>query len=459
MTVSKPTRFLIKKMMTNVSPSYFLTKRYINRTEKLSKEQLESIQLINLKKVIAHAFMKIPYYRRKWGELGFHLQDFNHMEDMAKLPFIDKSIYRDNGSDLICNKYYKKFMLKVYTGGTTGAPLLLYRSYSDYGRERAYTEYAYRTLGMDHAVKTIFMRGKVSDEQGIYHRLSDFGNTLYLSSHNMNDDQIAEYIERIREFKPVLFYTLPSVAAVFAQYMKRRKEPPFETLRWVFCPSENLYEFQRKLIEDVLKCRIGVFYGHAEHAVFAVKCEKSDMYHVVPQYGYCELIDEKGRTIKEEGVMGEIVGTSFTNAISPLVRYKTGDYAVYTTQKCPCGRNYMMIKNLRGREQCLAVDKRNSRISVGPELLCTIHDKSYGMIKQFRIEQHEAGKLDVLIRCHKPGDFSTAGNLFQAFFKKTYPNSFNINVKQLPHETNSGNRDKHLYFVQHIKQTLTIPAE
>ena len=434
-----------------MSPSYYYTKQYIQKTEYLSKDQLEKIQLENLKDVLFHAFAKVPYYQGIWKSVGFHPRDFNRIEDISKLPLIDKSICRENCFDLIAKGVNKILVPKVHTGGTTGAPLQLYRSLSDYGRERAYTEYAYRTMGMDHSIKTVYMRGKVADEKGRYHKLSDFDNTLYLSSHDMRDERIEEYIQRIRSFKPILLYTLPSVAAVFAEYMQRKNIAHFETMKWVFCPSENLYDFQRKLIEEVLKCKIGMFYGHAEHCVFAIKCDRSDMYHMLPQYGYCELIDKKGRPIEEEGVMGEIVGTSFTNTVSPLVRYRTGDYAVRTNRECPCGRNYMMIEKLQGREQSLAIDKRNARISVGPELLCTIHDKSYQLIKRFRIEQRIAGELDVLISTHEERDLSAASQMFKAFFEREYPRLFDINVRQFDKDQGSKNTDKHLYFIQHIK--------
>jgi phenylacetate-CoA ligase len=446
---SKATKFLIKKWLTNASPSYYYTKRYIRKTEYLSNDNFYAIQLEQLKKALSNAFSNVPYYQRNWRAIGFHPGDFKHLEDMAKLPFVDKCVCRDNGRDLLSKNYNMKLLPKVYTGGTTGAPLLLYRSLSDYGRERAYTEYAYETVGMNHSVKAVYMRGKVADESGRYHKVSDWGNILYLSSHNMRDTQLDDYIERIRAFKPILFYTLPSVATVFAEYMKRKQISHFKTLKWVFCPSENLYDFQRELIEDVFKCKIGMFYGHAEHAVFAIRCDQSNMYHMLPQYGYCELIDEKGLPIKEEGVMGEIVGTSFTNSVSPLIRYRTGDYAAYSNRKCPCGRNYMMLDRLQGREQSLAIDKEHAKVSVGPELLCTIHDKSYQLIKQFRIEQRKAGELEVFINTHEGKSFADASRLFVLFFENIFPGLFDIKVSQLVGACKA--TDKHLYFVQHLK--------
>ena len=112
----------------------------------------------------------------------------------------------------------------------------------------------------------------------------------------------------------------------------------------------------------------------------------------------------------------------------------------------------MMLETLQGREQCLAVDKWHAHISVGPELLCAIHDKSYGLIKQFRIEQFKAGKLDVLIDCHEQKNFSVAGDLFRAFFENEFPGLFDINVKPLQKENVGSTSDKHIYFVQHIEQ-------
>ena len=70
------------------------------------------------------------------------------LKDIEKIPFIDKNIYRDNIGDMVLKKYRRKFLPTVFTGGTTGTPLMLYRNYSDYGRERAYTEFAYQALGM-----------------------------------------------------------------------------------------------------------------------------------------------------------------------------------------------------------------------------------------------------------------------------------------------------------------------
>jgi len=258
------------------------------------------------------------------------------------------------------------------------------------------------------------------------------------------------YIRLMRDYKPVLLYALPSAATVLAEYMDRNNICGIDSTKHAFLPSENIYDFQKERIEKVFKCSIGTHYGHSEHAVFATRCTESSLYHVLPQYGYAELIDEDGKTVTEEGKLGEIVGTSFTNFVCPLIRYRTGDFAVYTNERCPCGRNYPMWKMIQGREQSIAIAKNGGKISVGPELLCTLHDKSYGDIRQFQIVQTTKGKLEIHVTPIEEQGFSKAKDYFVRFFDEHFPGMFDIEIVLRETGEDLKSPEKHLYFVQRI---------
>jgi phenylacetate-CoA ligase len=228
------------------------------------------------------------------------------------------------------SKAAKRLSIVAFTGGTTGVPLRLYRSLRYYGRTRAYEEYAYRMMGMDPAAKTVYIRGPVDDAHGIYHALGNLGRTLYLSSNNLGEDNLKLYLQLMRDFQPALLYTLPSIAAILAEYMERNHLAPIDSIKHALLPSENLYEFQKCRIQNAFRCTIGSLYSQSEAAVFATRCTAGPFYHVCPHFGYTELLDEKGDPVTEEGGWGEIVGTSFARSVVPLVRYRTGDYAVHT---------------------------------------------------------------------------------------------------------------------------------
>ena len=439
-----------KNTYMKVSPTYYRTAKLIRGTEYLPEEELRTLQFRRLKSMLIHAYKKVPHYRAVFRQAGVNPHDMTELDQIQDFPLLDKDQFRSNAEDFISEGTTKAFLMHAYTGGTTGTPTPLYRNLSDFPCEKAFTEHAYRMQDMTPSCKVVHMRGAVDDKRCRYHRVGNFGRTLYLSSHNMSDENMELYIKLIREFKPQRFYAVPSVATVFVEYMEKQNIPPFDGLRWAFCPSENLYKFQVELIERVLQCRMGNFYGQAEHAVMASRCNNSTLYHVLPLYGYAELVDEEGKTVTEEGKLGEIIGTAFTNPCCPLVRYRTGDYAVYTKKKCKCGRNYPMWEKIEGRGQAMAISKNGGRISIGPDLLCTIHDATYSKIQRFQIEQRRAGGLVIRVIPYDATDIAEIRDYFRRVFEEEYPGRFDITVESLE-ELEIGSSGKHLYFIQHLE--------
>ena len=440
---------IVKNVYTACSPTYRRTAQMLRSTEHLPQESLRALQLDQVKEMLIHAQKKAPYYRETFRRAGVDAREVTDLGDIESFPFLTKETYRDRVDEFIADDVPRALLIRLYTGGTTGAPVPLLRTFPDFARERAFADYAYQTVGMDPFCKSVYMRGEVNDRKGRYYYVGNFGKTLYLSAHNTSDENMALYVDLIRRFRPLLLYTLPSVAALLASFMQSNGIAPFDELRWAFCPSEELHKFQKELIESVLRCRIGTFYGHAEHAALAVRCTESEMYHVVPQYGYVELIGEDGKPVTEEGGRGEIVATAFANRCCPLVRYRTGDYAVRTTRECPCGRRYPMWERLEGRGQALAVSKDGGRISIGPSLLCTIQDPAYGKIRQFEMEQRRAGEIIVRIVPHTAGDAAQVTAYIENAFAEQFPGRFDVEVLLCEALVRSGS-GKHRYFVQHL---------
>jgi phenylacetate-CoA ligase len=83
-------------------------------------------------------------------------------------------------------------------------------------------------------------------------------------------------------------------------------------------------------LENFFNCRFSSFYGHSERLIFAIAKPGLQEYAPNLDYGYIELIDNEGKVITENNVIGELVGTSYDNKVMPLIRYKTGDYTSYS---------------------------------------------------------------------------------------------------------------------------------
>jgi len=205
----------------------------------------------------------------------------------------------------------------------------------------------------------------------------------------MRDETFPKYIEKIKDFRPDFIHTYPSVITVLARFMRENDVESFPTVKALLCASENLYSWQRELLEKVFQCRIYSFYGHTELVTLAGECEKSTDYHIFNEYGITELIKPDGTPANNEGAIGEIVGTGFNNYAMPFIRYKTGDLAGCSCKECSCGRHYRLIKRVEGRLQEFIVAKDNHLISLQDMQISKIFDN----VKQFQFYQDKKGEV------------------------------------------------------------------
>ena len=102
------------------------TYTFLQKSQWLSKEQLEQYQLHELKKLVKHAYENVPYYRRIFDERHLKPEDIQQIADLKKLPFLTKEIIRDNLRDLTAKNYTQDELEYVTTGGSTGIPLGFY---------------------------------------------------------------------------------------------------------------------------------------------------------------------------------------------------------------------------------------------------------------------------------------------------------------------------------------------
>jgi phenylacetate-CoA ligase len=164
-----------------------------------------------------------------------------------------------------------------------------------------------------------------------------------------------------------------------------------EELKAIFCFGENIYDWQREFLEKFFKCRVHGQYGHREQCVLAGTCEKSNFYHIFPDYGLVELIDRNGQQITKEDESGEIVATGFHTGIFPFIRYRTEDIATYTTYRCECGRNYPLFKLIGGRVQDFMVSKTKRLVPLMGVL--QLIAKSSPNMKEYQLYQDREGEI------------------------------------------------------------------
>lgn len=376
-----------------ILPSYKTfrdTYKFLQKSQWWSRGQLEEYQLQQLSKLLIHAYENVPYYQRVFDERGLKPKDIQDFSDLQKLPFLTKEIIRDSLNDLKARNYSADKFEYVTTGGSTGIPLgFYYEKRVSRAKEWAFMKTQWDRVGYHFRDKCVILKGNVvkSADKGKFWESSLFGRWLILSSYHMTDENLQKYIEKIRKFKPKFIQAYPSTITILARFMKENDIEPFSTVKAILCGSENMYSGQRELLEEALQCRIYTWYGHVERVVLAGECENSTYYHIFPEYGIMELIREDGKSVKNEGDVGTIVGTGLTNYAMPLIRYKTDDLGVYANHKCSCNREYQSLKKVEGRWlQEFIVAKNNRLISI---TAINMHSDVFDNVKQFQFYQEK----------------------------------------------------------------------
>jgi phenylacetate-CoA ligase len=248
------------------------------------------------------------------------------------------------------------------------------------------------------------------------------------------------------EYKPEFLKGYPSSLYIFARYLKETNKP-FPVVKGLLCASENLYEYQKNLFKEVFEgAKIFSHYGHYELAVLAGYCEHEDTYHVLPQYGFAELIDKNGNVVTQRGQIGEIVGTSFLVYNTPFIRYRTQDLAVFKGIECQaCGRPYQIWERIEGRLQEFIVTRNGRYISM---TAINMHDDTFDPIRQFQFYQEEKG---VVVFRYIPKDTIADERLMD--IKKRLLSKFGDDIELVMKEVSEippTKRGKHRFLIQRL---------
>ena len=69
---------------------------YTPEVETASVEELKAIQTVRLIRTVKHCYKNVPFYKKKFDELGITPDDIKSLDDLSKLPFTVKQDLRDN---------------------------------------------------------------------------------------------------------------------------------------------------------------------------------------------------------------------------------------------------------------------------------------------------------------------------------------------------------------------------
>lgn len=345
-------------------------------------QRVEEYQIEQLKTLLVHSSKNVPYYGKSFSEFGFNPEKIQSLDDIKVLPYLTKEIIRDRPDEFVDTSVPLKSLIPKLTSGSTGIPMTIYRNKMAVSAFHAFRADLLNRIGHTHRSKEVMFWNMIELGKDKNLPFMKYGNKLILSGRHLSNEWLSKYVDMMWNFKPEFISGFPSTLSIFATFVKNGNNLNLKNLKAIIVYAETLYDWQRKLIEEVFKVRVFSMYAMTELAVIGGECEYSNSVHFYPQYGLTEF-----KAI--DSGYSEVIVTGFTNYAMPFIRYRTGDIVTTTKEFCnKCGRYHQIADSIEGRINDFLIGRKGEII---PRLMPWI--KTFPNIKQCQFFQEEPGKV------------------------------------------------------------------
>ncbi len=332
--------------------------RYFNKTiETAPYEKIRSIQDERLVKQVHRVYENVEYYRNKMKDLGVEPGDIKGVEDLHKLPFLDKEDLRQAYPYGLLGVPIDQCVRIQSTSGTTGKRVVAFYTQNDIDLWDECCARALVAAGAtkDDVVHVSYGYGLFTGGPGLNGGSHMLGSlTIPMSSGNTD-----RQLQFMADLGSTILCCTPSYAAYLAESVEERGMQDDIHLKAGIFGAEAWSEEMRRDVEKKLGIKAYDIYGLTELSGPGVsfECEEQTGMHINEDHFIAEIIDPDTGEVLPEGSKGELVFTSITKEAFPLIRYRTKDITILTRDECSCGRTFVKMKKPMGRSDDMLIVK------------------------------------------------------------------------------------------------------
>ncbi len=295
--------------------------------ERMSRDEIQSLQLTRLQHTVRHAYANVPLYTRKFDEVGVHPDDIRTLDDVHKLPFTTKE-------DLRVSYPFGMFAVpmdqvaRIHTSsGTTGLPTVVGYTKNDLRMWSGLVARSLRASGVRPGMKVhnAYGYGLFTGGLGAHAGIEALGAVAI----PMSGGQTNKQVQMIRDFEPDVIMSTPSYLLTITDAMVAAgMDPRLSSLKAGVLGAEPWTNQMRRELEERLDFDALDIYGLSEVMGPGVgnECiESKDGPHLWEDNFLPEIIDGDTGHVLDDGETGELVFTSLTKEAFPVIRYRTRD--------------------------------------------------------------------------------------------------------------------------------------
>ncbi len=337
------------------SASFRQMAQTLARNEQLSSDAVTELQFSMFHKFAAYCYQRSPYYHRLWKSHGIQPADIRGPRDIRLIPVARKQDLRGRTHEFLTAPVGRE-MTAVHTSGTTGSPLTVYFSAEDLGRRYAFLNRCRRWGGVRIGQRRASFTGRNLIPQRQtgppFWRHNYSGNQLLFSSYHLSRENLPAYVQALEGFQPEIIDGYPSSIHIIADHILQGKgicDVRGVRPRAILVSAETVFPHQRATIEAAFQAKLYNQYASSDGAPFVSECVRGQL-HVHSDSGLIEILDDNGDPTPP-GQVGQMVVTSFTTHVVPMLRFEIGDAAVPSDARtpCVCGLPFPVVDAIVGR--------------------------------------------------------------------------------------------------------------
>ncbi|KGR79179.1 phenylacetate--CoA ligase family protein [Ureibacillus manganicus] len=317
---------------------------------------------------------------------------YSEYNTFEEFPIISKATLRERYEDFLSNKLDKKEAVITTTSGSTGQPMTFYLSKNKKYRQNAevifYNNWANIDVGDYHAfVRVTNLKSKLK---------LFLQNEVLMNPKHLSDEWLEEQVNILNKKRVTGIIGYPSSISAIAQ---KANEINFNKqnfhLKGIVCTGESLKEKDAEIMEKVFGVKPISRYSTEEFGVLATSCPRCGRFHVNDTGYIVEILRLEDNMPVEVGESGRVVVTDLFSDNLPLIRFDTGDIAIYGGKSnCSFYPTGIVLESIVGRQIDTIYDihgKAVSAFAINGSL------RNFHTIKQFQFIQDSLSENTLLL--------------------------------------------------------------
>lgn len=369
--------------------------------ERMSRDELEALQLSRLQHTVRHAYANVPLYTQKFDAAGVHPDDIRQLDDLGRLPFTTKEDLRETypfGMFAVPRTQVARIHA---SSGTTGLPTVVGYTTGDLNNWADLLARSLRAAGIRPGmmVHNAYGYGLFTGGLGAHAGIERLGCTVV----PMSGGNTLKQVQLIRDFEPDAIMCTPTYLLTIIDALRASgMDPRDSSVKVGVLGAEPWTNEMRATIEQSFGIDALDIYGLSEvmgPGVGSECIESKDGPHIWEDQFRPEIIDSNTGAALPDGEQGELVFTTLTKQALPIIRYRTHD--ISTLLPGTARPSMRRMRKITGRNDDMIIVRG---VNLFPTQIEEIALRIEGLSPHFTIELTRVGRMDCLTVNIEPVD-------------------------------------------------------